>query len=77
MIYPLQWWRIRGHRLDVDDTVDDAQLYATHVMIGKFAELRGVIQYRVNKIRGTRQGLVEYRSNGNDASEDPTGTKAA
>ncbi len=77
LIYPFQWWRIRGHRLDVDDTVDDAQLYATHVMIGKFAELRGVIQYRVNKIRGTRQGLVEYRSNGNDASEDPTGTKAA
>lgn len=76
-IYPLQWWRIRGHRLATNDSVDDAQLYATHVMIGKFAELRGVIQYHINKMRGTRQGLVEYRSTTKDRAEDPTDTRAA
>ncbi len=77
-IYPLQWWRIRGHRLAADDSIDDAQLYATHVMIGKFAELRGVVQYHRNKARGTRQGLVEYRASANGtSSQDPTDSKAA
>lgn len=80
-IYPLQWWRVRGHRLAVDDSVEDAQLYATHVMIGKFAELRGVLQYRLNKLLGTRQDLVEYRSVDpapeSDSSVDPTDPRDA
>ena len=77
----MQWWRVRGHRLAVDDSVEDAQLYATHVMIGKFAELRGVLQYRLNKLLGTRQDLVEYRSVDpapeSDSSVDPTDPRDA
>lgn len=77
-IYPLQWWRVRGHRLAVGDTGTDAQLYATHVMIGKFAELTGIVRYYVNKLRGTRQGLVEYRtSDAGDVQGDTTDPKAA
>ncbi len=72
-LYPLQWWRVRGHRLGVGDGTNDAQLYATHVMIGKFAELRGVLQYRLNKLRGTRQQLVEYRAV--DADETPANSE--
>ncbi len=68
MLYPVQWWRVRSHRLAVGDGSSDSQLYATHVMIGKFAELRGVVSYYRNKARGTRQDLVEYR-----ATEDPSG----
>ncbi len=61
-LYPLQWWRVRRHRLETGDDPEDSQLYATHVILGKFAELRGVLSYYRNKRKGTRQGLVEYRS---------------
>ncbi len=78
LIYPIQWWRIRGHRLAVGDDTEDAKLYATHVMIGKFAELRGIFQYRLNKLRGTRKDLVEYRSvESTGSTRDPKGTRAA
>ena len=77
LIYPLQWWRVRGHRLAVGDNIEDAQLYARHVMIGKFAELIGVSQYQINKSRGTSRGLVEYRAIDPEGSPaDPKGTKA-
>lgn len=75
-LYPLQWWRIRRYRLSLGDDVDDAQLYASHVMIGKFAELKGVFSYKLNKARGTRQDLVEYRSIGSN-TEDTADAKAA
>lgn len=75
-LYPVQWWRIRRYRLRVGDEVEDAQLYASHVLIGKFAELKGVLGYKRNKARGTRQDLVEYRSVGSEI-EDPTHVKAA
>ena len=78
LIYPLQWWRVRGHRLKKGDGTDDAELYATHVMIGKFAELRGVLHYHLNKLKGVRGGLVEYRSiDSTDSPGDPQGSKAA
>ena len=44
------------------DNTEDAQLYATHVIIGKFAELRGALRYYQNRRRGKRQELVEYRT---------------
>ena len=77
LIYPLQWWRVRGHRLAVGDDSENAQLYASHVMIGKFAELRGVVEYQLNKRRGTSRGLVEYRTVDPEGSPgDPKGTRA-
>lgn len=77
-IYPLQWWRVRGHRLKVGDGTSDAGLYATHVMIGKFAELSGVVRYFLNKVSGKEQGLVEYRTvDDPDATGDTTDPKAA
>lgn len=61
-LYPVQWWRIRGHRLAMGDDASDSELYATHVLIGKFAELRGALRYYRNRRSGKRQELVEYRA---------------
>ncbi len=77
-IYPLQWWRVRGHRLANGDPGQDAQLYATHVMIGKFAELTGVVRYYLNRFSGRQQGLVEYRAiDEPETTGDSTDPKAA
>lgn len=64
-LYPLQWWRVRGHRLEMGDDDADSKLYATHVIIGKFAEVRGAMRYYLNRRRGKRQELVEYRASDN------------
>jgi GT2 family glycosyltransferase len=59
--YPLLWSRIRAHRKSLGDDAKVAGMYARFVVIGKFAELTGVLTFHMNRLRGTKTGLVEYK----------------
>ena len=59
--YPALWWKIRAHRLRLGDDATKSDVFARHVVLGKFAELSGMVRYHWNRLRGTRSGLVEYK----------------
>lgn len=60
--YGLLWWRIRRARLDRGDVAADAGVYASACVVGKFAELTGVLQYGWNRwVRRRRSELIEYK----------------
>lgn len=43
--YGVLWLRVRAHRLSHGDRVDDAALYATAIVLGKFAGVFGVARF--------------------------------
>lgn len=57
LVYPLQMLRIA--RRDGGDRV--AWERAGLLLVGKFAEARGVLDYHLNAWRGRRAGLIEYK----------------
>ncbi len=60
-LYAVLWLRVRRARLDRNDPVKEASLYAAFCVIGKFAELLGVALYLINLIRGRRTRIIEYK----------------
>ena len=52
LVYPLQGLRLarRG-----------GAVWALFSLIGKFAEARGALGYYLNRLRGRRAGLIEYK----------------
>ena len=60
-LYGVQWWRIRASRLRVDGDADDATLFACFCVLGKFAELLGMLRYWLNRVSGKKSALIEYK----------------
>ena len=52
LVYPLLWLRLARRK---------GGIWATFSIIGKFAEARGALGYYLNRIRGRRAGLIEYK----------------
>lgn len=60
-LYPLQWWRIFVGQRRRGRTASQSRLYATFTMLGKFAQLRGMVGFAWNRLRGRRMRLIEYK----------------
>ena len=58
--YPLQGWRVYRRYLSDGLSPADAALVTRFVMLGKFAEVIGIMRYCLNRIRG-RFHVIEYR----------------
>ncbi len=53
--------RVRAHRRKRGDTPHDASLYAAFCLLSKFAQLVGMTRYVVNRVRGKRPAIIEYK----------------
>jgi len=62
LLYALLWKRVRGHRLRAGDSANDAQLYANYCIVGKFAEVLGVMQFWGDRVLGRKSLVIEYKS---------------
>ena len=61
-LYGVLWYRIRRYRMRTHgDSERAAGLYASYVVLGKLPQAAGVLQYRYNKLRGKRAGIIEYK----------------
>jgi GT2 family glycosyltransferase len=61
-VYGAQGWRIaRGERRR-GVSARDARTYAAFTLLGKLAQFQGVAAYRINRLRGRRTGIIEYKS---------------
>ena len=59
--YGALWYRVRGHCLAHGDSPRDASLYAQYCVLGKFAQLQGVLRYWRNRLLGRKAKLIEYK----------------
>lgn len=59
--YGALWLRVRGARRRRGDSPADASLYASFVVLGKWAQLAGAGWYAWNRARGSRAALIEYK----------------
>jgi GT2 family glycosyltransferase len=60
--YAVLWWRTFSHAKGRGLGRRDARLYATHMVIGKFAEAQGLITFWLSRLLGRRTRLIEYKS---------------
>jgi len=60
-LYPVQWLRIVGKELRRGRSGGDARLVATFTLLGKFPQLAGVVSFVVDRVRGRRAELIEYK----------------
>lgn len=58
--YPLLWLRIWLRRLRIGSGGMDAVLYATFVLLGKFANAVGLLRFFANRLAG-RYEIIEYK----------------
>jgi GT2 family glycosyltransferase len=59
--YPVLFWRIWRHRRSRGDVSRDASVYAAFCVVGKFAELIGILRYWTRRLRNRNPELIEYR----------------
>jgi hypothetical protein len=60
--------RVMRHRVELGDSPADARLYARYTVVGKFAQLQGMLHYWWNRLRGTKSTLIEYKGVAHGAS---------
>lgn len=58
--YPLLYYKIFSYRRRVGDTTDNARLYAKYTLIGKFANMLGLIKFYLNRLMN-RYHIIEYK----------------
>jgi GT2 family glycosyltransferase len=58
--YGLLFWRIARFRLRMGDAGREAALYAAFTIMGKFANVQGLLKYQLNRLRG-RIRIIEYK----------------
>ncbi len=58
--YPLLMWRMYRYRLSEGDTPEDARTYAKYTLIGKFANVIGLIKYYRDRRRNNFE-IIEYK----------------
>ena len=73
--YGVLWWRTRGHARRRGLSPADARGYASHMVLGKFAEAQGMITFWKSRLLGRRTRLIEYKSAA--AVSSPTETRPA
>jgi len=62
LIYPVQAWRIARYRRRVfQDQPADARTYGRFVVVGKFAQALGQLQYHKNRLLARQSTLIEYK----------------
>jgi GT2 family glycosyltransferase len=60
--YPLLAWRVFRYRRRRGDSPPDALVYAVATVLGKFAQLKGLLLYYLNRLRGRRTAIIEYKA---------------
>jgi GT2 family glycosyltransferase len=61
-LYGVLFWRIRSYRMrEYGDSAHEASLYAAYCALGKMPQFLGTAQYHVNRLRGRRSTLIEYK----------------
>lgn len=60
-LYPVQWIRIMAKERKRGRSGADARLVATFTMLGKFPQMAGVMGFAVDRVRGRRAELIEYK----------------
>ena len=58
--YPVLWARVWRYRRSTGDDSGDAGLYATFLLIAKFANAVGLVKFFLNKLAG-RYEIIEYK----------------
>lgn len=62
LLHPLGWLVLLAYPVQLVRLARRAGLdWAWFTLIGKFAEARGALGYRINRLRGRRRGLIEYK----------------
>jgi glycosyltransferase involved in cell wall biosynthesis len=62
LMYVVLAWRIARGRLNRGDSRAHAWLYACYCVIGKFAQLQGLVQFALDRVRGRKRAIIEYKS---------------
>jgi glycosyltransferase involved in cell wall biosynthesis len=62
--YGVLWWRVRRWRRRRGDGGSDASLHGLSVVVGKFAEMQGMIRYWLGRMRGSKSAIIEYKAAG-------------
>jgi GT2 family glycosyltransferase len=60
-LYAVQVWRIARSQRRRGRPASHARLYAFFTVLGKFAQLQGVLWYWTNRLRGRKTGIIEYK----------------
>lgn len=60
--YPLSIARTYARERKHGRKPSDAMSYSVFVMLGKLPELQGALRFHVNRLKGRRNSLIEYRS---------------
>ncbi len=58
LVYPLQAWRIRAK---LPASTPQRGWYALFLVLGKFPEVLGQLKFQIDKLVGSRSGLIEYK----------------
>lgn len=61
LIYGLQWLRIRQRARNQGRTGSASSLLAAYTLIGQFAMVIGIATFVLNRIRGRRTRIIEYK----------------
>ena len=60
-LYGVLFWRVRAARLRRDPDPRRAALDAAFCVVGKFAQLVGLLRFAWDRLRGRREKLIEYK----------------
>ena len=60
--YGVLAWRVYRHRIGRGDVPADARAYAGFTVLGKFAQAWGQATFWINRQRGRRSGIIEYKA---------------
>jgi len=55
-------WKIYRYRRRFNDTPRAAASYAFFTVLGKFAQLKGLLLYYINRWRGRKTAIIEYKT---------------
>ena len=61
-VYPLLAYKIYRSQIKQGIDAESARLYALFCLIGKFAQVRGQIQFHFGRLRGKGSSLIEYKN---------------
>jgi GT2 family glycosyltransferase len=59
--YPVSALRVYRYTRRRGRSAADARVSSVLLTLGKFAELRGMLQFHANRLRGKRSGIIEYK----------------
>ena len=72
--YALLAWRVYRHRVRHGDDARAARAYAGFTVLGKFAQAWGQVKFWLNRARGRRSAIIEYKTADPAAERPAVGT---